>query len=98
MTEKIYEVLVTPEFEKDFKKLDNVEQSRVRKAVQSLKYTPYSGKPLGFEFFREKKIEGKRIYFIVYDEFVVIFLIAVGGKKTQKETLTNLIRSFSQKF
>jgi len=92
--EEKYEVLVTPEFEKDFKKFDNMEQERIRKAVQSLKYNPYTGKPLGFEFFREKKIEGKRLYFIVYEEFVVIFLIAFGTKKTQKETISKIRERF----
>ena len=35
---------------------------------KQLTSNPYHGKPLGYPFFREKKIGGKRAYFLVYDE------------------------------
>ena len=40
-------------------------------------------------------MDGKRLYFIIYEEFVVIFLIAFGGKKTQKETISKIRERFS---
>ncbi|MDO8634490.1 MAG: hypothetical protein Q7K34_04335 [archaeon] len=55
-----------------------------------LKTKPYAGKPLGFGFFREKKIGGKRLYFLIYEEFVAVFVVAFGGKKTQQETINEI--------
>ena len=90
MKNKAYEILMTLEFEKQFNRLDVKEQGRIRKAIQGLKSNPYTGKPLGYEFFREKKIGGNRLYFLIYENFAVVFLITFGGKKTQKETIARI--------
>ena len=72
-------------------KLDKGEQDRIKKAILQLKTKPYAGKPLAFGFFREKKIRGKRLYFLIYEEFVMVFVVAFGGKKkTQKETINEI--------
>lgn len=42
-------------YDKKLSKLDSSEQERVFKFEQQLKSQPYSGKPLGYSFFREKK-------------------------------------------
>ena len=90
MPGKVYEVFFTAEFEHDFGKLDKGEQARVKKAIMQLKTKPYTGKPLVFDFFMYKKIEGKRIYFLIYKEFVVVFVVAFGGKKTQQDTINEI--------
>lgn len=90
MPGKEYEIFFTTEFDHDFNKLDKGEQARIKKAILQLKTKPYTGKPLGFDFFREKKIEGKRLYFLIYEEFVVVFVIAFGGKKTQQGTINEI--------
>ncbi len=90
MSEKSYEIYLTSEFEHDFKKLNRQEQERIKKSILQLKTNPYSGKPLGFDFFREKKIGGKRLYFLIYEELVVVFVITFGNKKTQKETINEI--------
>lgn len=90
MPEKIYEIFLTGDFERDFKKLEKQEQERVNKVIRQLKTQPFTGKPLGFEFFREKKIGGKRLYFLIYEDFVVVFVIAFGGKKTQQGTIDRI--------
>ena len=72
-------------YRKKLEKLDNQEQERVKKFEQSLKEAPYSGKPLGYEFLREKKFGGKRILFLIYEAHQTIFLVTITDKKAQQE-------------
>jgi len=74
-------------YDKKLKKLDTAEQDRVSEFEQDLKKQPYSGKPLGYKFFREKKFDGKRILFLVYEEHSAIFIITITNKKAQQREI-----------
>ena len=74
-------------YDKKLAKLDGSEQKIVCDFEQQLKVEPFSGKPLGFDFFREKKFDGKRILFLVYAEHSVIFLVTITDKKAQQEDI-----------
>ena len=56
-----YRIFATETFEKDFKKLAKDEKARIEKIKEQLKQNPFAGKPLGYKFFREKKINGNRL-------------------------------------
>ncbi len=71
-------------YESKLNKLDKSEQDVVFKFEQRLKIEPYSGKPLGYIFFREKRFDGKRLLFLVYEEQNIIFLVTITDKKTQQ--------------
>ena len=79
-------------YEKKLNKLSNQEQKRVSNFEQSLKQNPFQGRPLGYDFFREKKFNGKRLYFLVYDSHEVVFLITISDKKTQQQVI-DIIKS-----
>ena len=83
----LYRLFRSEHYEKKLLKIDNAEQQRIFKFEQSLKEQPYSGKPLGYKFFREKKFNGKRILFLVYEEHRSIFLITITTKKTQQHEI-----------
>ena len=68
-------------YDKKFTKLDKSEQDKISKLEQQLKLEPFTGKPLGYKFFREKKLNGKRILFLVYEEHHCIFLVTITDKK-----------------
>ncbi len=72
--------------------LDKSEQDRVMKFEQNLKEQLFSGKPLGYKFFREKRFGGKRVLFLVYEENKCIFLVTITGKKAQQNEI-NLIKA-----
>ena len=74
-------------YEKKLSKLSYQEQKRVLRFEQDLKQNPYQGKPLGYQFFREKKFNGKRLYFLVYESHKAVFLITISGKKAQQEVI-----------
>ena len=73
-------------------KLSNQEQKRVMNFEQSLKQNPSQGRPLGYDFFSEKKFNGKRLYFLVYNSHEVVFLITISDKKTQQQVI-DIIKS-----
>lgn len=71
-------------YDKKLNKLDTSEQIIISKFEQQLKEEPYSGKPLGYKFFREKKFDGKRILFLVYEEHQTVFMVTITDKKAQQ--------------
>lgn len=79
-------------YERKFDKLDKSEQQIVSKFEQKLKLQPYEGRPLGFKFFREKKFDGKRILFLVYDNYSTVFLVTITDKRAQQQDI-NLIKT-----
>ncbi len=85
--EKRFRVFRSEHYKNKLLKLDKSEQDRVINFEQSLKEQPFSGKPLGYKFFREKKFDGKRILFLVYEEHSSIFLITITNKKSQQQEI-----------
>ncbi len=81
---EIWRVFRSEHYENKLNRLDGSEQTRVLKFEQSLKKEPYSGKPLGYKFFREKKFNGKRVIFLVYEEHKCVFLVTLTDKKAQQ--------------
>ncbi|MEK6932456.1 MAG: hypothetical protein AABW56_01525 [Nanoarchaeota archaeon] len=64
----MFKIFKTKEFDDNYNKLDNSEKKRADKIRDQLsKNGNTTGKPLsGLKFFREKKFDGKRIYYLVY--------------------------------
>ncbi len=78
-------------YEKKLSKLDSAEQQRIKDFEQELKQQPYGGKPLGYRFFREKKFDGKRALFLVYEEHKTVFMVTIVDKKTQQEAIDLIV-------
>ncbi len=88
----VYAVYGTDTFEKEFGKLGRDYRDSVRKIFLQLKENPYVGDSIRYRFFREKRIREKRIYYIVYEEFSSVLVVAVGGKKVQQNTIDEIIK------
>ena len=86
----MYKIFTTDEFDKRYQKLDKQLQREIAREIDQLEENPYSGKPLGYKFFREKKIMNYRVYFLVYAEFVVVFAITISTKKDQQEAIDKI--------
>ena len=83
----VYILKFGKKFDKEFNKLDKSLQDQISNEIDQLKINPYIGKPLGYKFFREKKVKNYRFYYLIYDEYVVVFVIAVSDKKNQQEVI-----------
>ena len=86
----MYKLFTTEEFEKRYRKLDQQLQREIAKEIDQLEENPYSGKPLGYSFFREKKVKNYRVYYLIYDELVVVFVISISTKNDQQETIDKI--------
>ena len=91
MTE--FKVYATESFYSDYNRLDKSLRDRLDKIKEQLKTNPYSGKPLGYDFFREKKLDGFRLYYLVFEKYLVVLVIAFSDKKTQQKTIDYIKRS-----
>jgi len=89
----MFRILTTQEFDKDFRKLSSQEQERVNKILKQLKEKGGdTGNPLsGLSFFREKKFDGKRLYYLVYRDSFAILAIAISDKKAQQATINRIL-------
>ena len=83
----MFRVFRSDHYERKLFKLDKSEQERVMKFEQALKNAPYSGKPLGYAFFREKKFNGKRVLFLIYEDKECVFLVTITDKKAQQHEI-----------
>ena len=88
-----YKVYHSLTFDKELSKFDAYFQSRVDKIEDRLVINPYAGDPLNVKWFREKRIDNFRIYFIIYEDLKAVFMVAISGKKDQQRTI-NTIRLF----
>jgi hypothetical protein len=82
-------------FEKRFNKLipENLKDD-VKSQIAKLGENPYNSKPLGYKFFREKKVKKWRIYFLIYENKLVIYFIDISDKKLQQETIDKIKSEF----
>ena len=81
-----YTIFITHPFEKLFYTLEKSEQIWIDKIKKKLEEN-VTGKPLGFEWFREKKYENKRLYFLVDEQNKKILLVAFAVKKDQQKVI-----------
>ena len=86
-----FEVMETEQFTLLFETLEPAEKEWIRKIIRQLETNIHTGKSLGPEWFREKKYEGKRLYFIIYPANEKALLVAFGPKKRQQEII-DLVR------
>ena len=94
----MFRILTTEEFNKDFSKLSPQEQLRANKILKQLKEQgEYTGKPLsGLSFFREKKFDGMRLYYLIYKYFFVILALAISDKRAQQATINRILTDLAE--
>ncbi len=87
----MYKILMTEPFERAFSKLDHGMKIEVENIIEKLEQNPYTGKPLRYNLFREKRIRGYRVYYLIYDQFVTLFIVGISNKKDQETTIQKII-------
>ena len=85
-------VIKSDAFHVIFNSFADYEKGRIRKfLIQIVEHGNQVGQPIRFEFFREKKFNGKRMYFLVYNEWNAILLVTFSDKKEQPKVITEII-------
>ena len=85
-----YRIFRTKEFIKQFEKLPESFQEEIKKLRNRIKENPFVGDPIGYKFFREKKLKWLRLYFLIYEDIVVVLFLAISDKKTQQATIDEI--------
>ncbi len=83
----MYKVYRTQQFERDFDALDAGEKQRIRDIEDQLASNPTVGDALSYPYFREKRMNGKRIYFLIYEDENIVLVVAMSDKKSQQATI-----------
>ena len=85
-----YKIYHSQRFKKELFRFDKNFQDRVDKIEEELVENPYSGKPLGVKWFREKRYENYRIYYLIYDNLKVAFMVGISDKKDQQKVINTI--------
>lgn len=86
-------VLETETFSRLFEALEKGEQEWIKRVVRQLEENFLVGKPLKFNWFREKKFGGKRLYYLVYEKTGKVLLVAFGTKKEQQKIINHVLQN-----
>lgn len=87
-----YAVYRTPIFDKKLKDFNEEFKVRIDKIEEQLKINPYVGKPLGVSWFREKKLDKYRVYYLIYEDLKAAYIVTLSAKKDQQKTINTIKR------
>jgi len=85
-----YKIFRTKKFEKELYKLPKIFQTEIEEFEIKLINNPFLGKPLSFNYLREKRIKNIRVYYLVYEEFVAVMMVEISDKKLQQATIDKI--------
>ena len=88
---KKYGVYKTDEFNKEFDKLSNDGTNRIENMFNQLTINPYVGDQLQIRSLREKRLNEKRIYYLVFEDLQSILMIAMSDKKDQQKMINFIV-------
>lgn len=91
-----YKVYTTPTFDKEIVKLSEEEQRRIQNIFFQIRDNPYVGDQLRYRHLREKRLDEKRIYYLVYEDLNAVLITSISGKKDQKKTINHIISYFDE--
>ena len=85
------EVLRTFEFRKIYDASDKREKDFIDNIKNQLQENLNVGKPLKFDWFREKRFENKRLYYLINRLTKKAIFVAFGSKKEQQKIVDHII-------
>ncbi|MBI2043780.1 hypothetical protein HYT24_00245 [Candidatus Pacearchaeota archaeon] len=91
-----YSVYTTETFDREIFKLSKADNDRIEKMFLQLRSNPYVGDQLRYKHLREKRLDGKRIYYLVYDDLISVLMVAISSKKNQQATINSIVKNFDE--
>ncbi|MCK5632443.1 hypothetical protein KAH94_01725 [bacterium] len=85
-----FKVFVTQTFQSKLLKCDKKFKLWTEKVFDQLAIDPFFGKPLGAKWFREKKFENYRLYFLVFEEKKSVYVVNLSSKKDQQRIINSI--------
>ena len=90
-------VFRAPIFDNKISKFSEFVNEQINNFEDQLEENPYVGKPLGTKWFREKRFESYRMYYLIYEDLKAVYIITLSDKKDQQKTI-NTIKMFLDKY
>ena len=91
-----YEVHTTKTFDKEINKLSEEDKRRIQNIFFQIRDNLYVGDQLKYKHLREKRLDEKRIYYLVYDDLKSVLIVAISGKKDQQKTINHIVDYFDE--
>ena len=88
-----YNIYETETFSKLYEVMEEEEKEWAYKIKLQLANNPGVGKPLKFDWFREKKFGNKRLYYLIYKNLNRILIVSFGSKKEQQKIINHVIEN-----
>lgn len=82
-----YKVKTLPVVKRQIEKMSIDNQDRFVNLINQIENNPYVGDSLQIKYIREKRFNGKRIYFVILDDLKAVLIVAISDKKTQQKTI-----------
>ncbi|MDP3734626.1 MAG: hypothetical protein Q8R37_05345 [Nanoarchaeota archaeon] len=86
----MFKVVGTNTYLRELQKWPKQDYEYAQKIPLKLAENPNVGKQLSYPFLREKKIGGRRIYYLIYEDLKLVLLIATSDKKDQQATINHM--------
>lgn len=86
-----FDIYETETFSKLYGSMEKEEREWIDKIKIQIKENINVGKPLKFEWFREKKFGNKRLYYLIYYNLKRVLLVAFGSKKDQQKIIDHIL-------
>lgn len=86
----VYEIKMIELFEKKLNLLRINKREDILNRLEKLSINPFIGKPLGYKFLRELKLDKFRVYYLIFENELIVLIITAGDKKDQKDTIKYL--------
>jgi len=87
---KRYKVYHSSRFDKELDKFPDDFRDIVNKIEDQLVDNPYVGSPLSVKWFREKRVGKRRVYYLIYEDLGVVFMVAISEKKNQQKVINTI--------
>src|SRR3989344_598341 len=85
-----YKVYRSGSFDRQLKKYPKEFLAWLDKIETQLASNPYVGDQLRVPWFREKKHDKFRVYYLIYDSIKSVYMVAISEKKDQQKTINTI--------
>lgn len=85
-----YAVYHARTFDKELEKMPKDFAQWVDKIEDQLMINPYVGDQIRVPWFREKKKDKFRVYYLIYDEAKAVYIVGLSAKKDQQAVINTI--------
>ena len=85
-----YKIFHSKTFDEKLRYFDRGFHDWLGRIENQLTEYPYVGDPLGTNWFREKKHDKFRVYYLIYENAKAVYMVAISEKKDQQKVINTI--------